>query len=78
MNKKYCAYKATAGCCYIKFHDHSRQKVVNHIIENTTAEQGYKVLPFTILKEKYSSFVFEEDIIYKPNEIYYCHLKKGS
>jgi hypothetical protein len=68
MNKKYCAYKATAGCCYIKFHSAKRQDVVNWLIDNTTAEQGYRVLPFTILKEKYNSFVFEEDIIYKANE----------
>jgi hypothetical protein len=63
MNKKYCAYKATAGCCYIKFYDSNRQKVVDFIIDNTTAEQGYRVLPFTILKEKHNSFVFEEDIL---------------
>lgn len=69
MNKKYCAYKATAGCCYIKFYHSNRQKAVDYIINNTTVEQGYKVLPFTILKEKYTSFVFEEDVIYNADEI---------
>jgi hypothetical protein len=68
MNKKYCAYKATEGCCYIKFYNSNRQKVVDYIIDNTTAEQGYRVLPFTILKEKHNSFIFEEDIIYKADE----------
>ena len=69
MNKKYCAYKATQDCCYVKFYHNNRQKVVDFIIDNTTVEDGYKVLPFSILKEKYKSFVFENDLIYRSDDI---------
>ena len=62
MNKKYCAYRATKDVCYIIFHDNIRQKVVDHVIDNTIAEQGFRVLPFHVLTKKYTTFVYKEDI----------------